>query len=130
MAIHFQIKNSRRSAQAERARSAISALGAKAADSLACAKLHRTIADLEDEISLQLCAIGEIIYATHCGNPSDSEEIQKILEYVDDLSDEIEGHEQQLKLLLGISSCPVCGAEVARDDVYCQSCAQPLPVQP
>ena len=130
MAIHFQVKNTQRGTRDNRARSAISSLGAKAADSLACAKLHRTIADLEDEISLQLCAIGEIIYATHCGNPSGSEEIQKILEYVDDLSDEIEGHEQQLKLLLGIVPCPVCGADVARHDVYCRSCGQSLPVQP
>ena len=103
MAIRFHLKNSPRCAQGNHARSAISTIGAKAADSLTCAKLRRTIDDLEDEISLQLCAIGEIIYATHCGNPSDSAEIQKILEYVDDLSDEIEGHEQQIKLLTGIS---------------------------
>ena len=49
-------------------------------------------------------------------------------EYVDDLEDEIEGHEQQIKLLLGIVPCPVCGEDVAEGDVYCQKCGQPLPV--
>lgn len=130
MAIRFHFKNSRRGTRDEGARGAISTLGAKAADSLACAKLRRTIDDLEDEISLQLCAIGEIIYATHCGNPSDSGEIQKILEYVDDLSDEIEGHEQQIKLLMGAAPCPVCGEDVSKEDTFCQKCGQPLSVSP
>lgn len=127
MAIHFQLKSSR-GTQGERVRSAITTISAKTADTIACAKLRRIIDDLEDEISLQMCAIGEIIYATHCGNPSGSEEIQKILEYIDDLSDEVEGHEQQLKLLQGIELCPVCGEDVCEDDNYCQKCGQPLSV--
>ena len=92
------------------------------------AKLRRIIDDLEDEIALQMCTIGELVYATHRGNPSDSDTMQKILEYVDDLEGEIEGHEQQLKLLLGIVPCPICGKDIALDDVFCQNCGQALPV--
>ena len=128
MAIHFQLKNSRGGAQAERVRNAITTISAKTADTIACAKLRRTIDDLEDEISLQMCAIGEIIYATHCGNPSGSEEIQKILEYIDDLSDEVEGHEQQLKLLQGMDTAPVCEEDVCEGDVCGPKCAQTMPI--
>ncbi len=128
MAIHFQFKNQKHAAHADRVHDTAAIISAKAADALERAKLRRIIDDLEDEIALQMCTIGELVYATHCGNPSDSEEMQKILEYVDDLEDEIEGHEQQLKLLMGILSCPVCGSDVSCDDVYCQKCGQAMPV--
>ena len=128
MAIHFHLKGCPRRKQSERATNTVTSISAKAADALALAKLRHTVADLEDEIMLQMCTIGELVYATHRGTPSDSDHLQKILEYVDDLEDEIEGHEQQIKLLLGIVPCPVCGEDVADDDVYCQKCGQPLPV--
>ena len=132
MAIHFNLKSCPLTAQRDAVRrngasSSVSDLSAKAADLVSRVKLMRTISDLEDEITLQLCSIGELIYATHRGTPSDSEELQRILEYVDDLHDQIEGHEQQLKLMLGVISCPMCGEDVQEDDVYCQNCGQPLP---
>ena len=126
MAIHFQLKHN--TGRSDRVSDKAAAISAKAADALERAKLRRIIDDLEDEIALQMCTIGELVYATHRGNPSDSEEMQKILEYVDDLEDEIEGHEQQLKLLLGIVPCPICGKDIALDDVFCQNCGQALPV--
>ena len=128
MAIHFHLKGCPHSKRSERANKVIHSISAKTADTLALTKLRRTVADLEDEIMLQMCTIGELIYATHRGTPSDSEHLQKILEYVDDLEDEIEGHEQQIKLLLGIVPCPVCGEDVTEGDVYCQKCGQPLPL--
>ena len=130
MAIHIQLKGCPRRAKSAQASKAITSISTKAADTLTLAKLRRTVADLEDEIMLQMCTIGELIYATHRGTPSDSEHLQKILEYVDDLEAEIAGHEQQIKLLLGIIPCPVGGEDVAENDVYCQKCGQPLPAQP
>lgn len=111
----------------EAARTGMAAVSGKAGDTLAYAKLRRAVTDLEDEIDLQLCDIGRLIYATHCGTPTDSEEIQKILEYVDGLYEEIEGHERQMKLMRGARFCGVCGAENAAGNVYCQDCGQPFP---
>ena len=102
-------------------------VSSKVSDTIACAKLHRAINDLEDEIDLQLCDIGRLVYATHIGNPSDSEEIQKILTYVDGLYEEIAAHEDELAHLRGICVCDVCGAENTADSVYCQDCGQPIP---
>ncbi len=110
----------------EAARASMANLGTKAADTITCARLHRAINDLEDEIDLQLCDIGRLIYATHIGTPSDSDEIQKILEYVDGLYEEIAAHEQELDLLQGIRICPVCAAESPASSAYCQDCGQPF----
>ena len=132
MAIHFELKPCFLTARHDRPNEstvpAVSVLSEKAAELVERAKLVRAISELEDEVALQMCAIGELVYATHRGNPSDSDEMQKILSYVDDLHDQIEGHEQQLKLLQGIYGCPICGENVTEDDVYCQKCGQPLPV--
>ena len=113
----------------EAARTGMAAVTVKANDTLACAKLHRAINEIEDEIDLQLCDIGRLVYATHIGNPSDSEEIQKILEYVDGLYEEIEAHERELDHLQGIRFCEVCGAENSSAFDYCQDCGNPLSSQ-
>lgn len=132
MAIHFDLKPCFITKRSETvhgdASAAVSVLSEKAAELMERAKLMRAISELEDEIAIQMCAIGELVYATHRGNPSDSDEMQKILSYVDDLRDQIEGHEQQLKFMQGIYGCPICGEDVTKDDVYCQKCGQPLPV--
>lgn len=137
MAIHFHLKPCTLTALLDRSQGGVgqdaaysrpSALSAKAAGLVERAKLLRAVSDLEDEVALQLRSIGELVYATHRGKPSDSGELQKILEYVDDLRDQIEGHERQMKLLRGVMPCPVCGEDVCEDDVYCQKCGHPLPV--
>ena len=137
MAIHFHLKSRTQNtptavpdggAVQNTARPNVSTLSAKAAELLERTKLMHTISDLEDEIALQMCTIGELVYATHRGNPSDTETMQKILEYVDDLEDELEGHEKELKMLMGITSCPVCDEDVCEDDVFCQKCGQALPL--
>ena len=134
MAIHFSIKPCPfgKKFDRERIKESVraSAIGAKAADAMTLMGLRRAVSDLEDEIMFQLCSIGELVYATHCGDPSDSDELQRILEYVDDLHDEIEGHEQQIKLLRGIHPCPVCGEDVPAGSVYCRECGQAMPVPP
>ena len=112
---------------ADAARTGMTIVSDKANHTIACTKLHRAINDLEEEIDLQLCDIGRLVYATHMGNPSDSEEIQKILDYVDGLYEEIAAHEQELDLLQGIRTCGVCGGENVPDNAYCQDCGQPFP---
>lgn len=101
-------------------------VGQRAEETMACAKLRRTVKDLEEEIGLQMKNIGELIYATHCGTPSDSDDVQEILEYVDSLYEEKEGHERQLKAMKGVLFCQTCGAENEGSNVYCHNCGQPL----
>lgn len=110
----------------EAARSGAELAGQRAGDALACAKLNQAVSDLQEEIDLQMQAVGELIYATHRGTPSDSQAVQEILEYVDGLYEELEGHQQQLKLLRGLLLCGACGAENGGGNVYCHNCGQPL----
>ena len=45
---------------------------------------------------------------------------------MDGLYEELEGHQQQLKLLRGLLLCGACGAENGGGNVYCHNCGQPL----
>ena len=110
----------------EAAKTGATLVGHKTEDALLYAKLMRRVRDLEKEIDLQLAEIGALIYATHTGNPSDSQDIQEILEYIDSLYEEIDGHERQIKIMHGILFCDACGEENAATNVYCQECGQIL----
>ena len=101
-------------------------MGQKAEETLACAKLRSSIRELKGEIDNQLKAAGELVYATHKGNPSDSEALQIILERLDALNQDLSDAERELKILKGALFCDVCGAENAATNVYCQECGQPL----
>ena len=59
-------------------------------------RLTREIKDIQEEIDIQMQEVGEIIYASHRGRPSDSGEIQRILEYVDGLYEELAAHREEL----------------------------------
>lgn len=111
---------------AEAARAGAEKAGRSAENAVTRVKLGRVIRDLQQEIDLQMQAVGELIYATHRGTPSDSDDVQEILEYVDGLYEEMEGHQRQLKLLQGQLLCGACGAENESSNVYCHNCGQPL----
>jgi len=89
-------------------------------------RLEKEIHDLQEEIDLQMQAIGEVMYASHRGRPSDSDCIQKILEYVDGLYEQMEAHRQELEASQGMLICAACGAANDQGYVYCHNCGQPL----
>ncbi len=89
-------------------------------------QLRRAIADLQEEIDLQMQAVGEMVYATHRGTPSDSQVMAQILEYVDSLYEDQETYRRQLKALQGARFCPDCGAENEKDSAFCAQCGHPL----
>lgn len=111
---------------AEAARAGVELAGRQAEAVSDRAKLRRAIRDLREEIALQMKEVGELLYATHRGSPSDSSDVQEILEYVDGLYEELEGHQQQLKILERRFLCEACGAENADGNMYCHNCGRPL----
>lgn len=111
---------------AEAARTGAAIVGQKAEETLACAKLRASIRELKGEIDSQLKAAGELVYATHQGNPSDSDALQAILERLDALNRDLEDAQRELKILKGALYCDACGTENAATNVYCQECGQPL----
>ena len=110
----------------ELARAGAEAVGRRAEDAASRSRLERAVRDLREEIDIQMQAVGELIYATHRGSPSNSDDVQEILEYVDGLYEELEGHQQELKRLRGMLLCAACGAENDGVNLYCHNCGQPL----
>lgn len=102
------------------------ALERRAEDAVNALRLRQTIRDLEEEIGLQLRAVGELVYATHRGTPSDSEDLQEILEYVDSLREELEAHQRELRTMAGERFCPACGEANDGANAYCHNCGVPL----
>lgn len=103
-----------------------SAVGRRAGEILSQIRLDREIRDLREEINLQMRAMGEIIYASHRGRPSDSGRVQAILEYVDGLHEELDAHRREQETLRGLLLCSACGEANRSDCLYCRNCGKPL----
>ena len=74
-------------------------------------------------ITAALRELGELLYATHTGTPTDSEALLAKMEEIDRLKArirELEG-DPVVHLL-----CPRCGREVRPGDVYCRDCGEKL----
>ncbi len=89
-------------------------------------QLRRAITDLQEEIDLQMQAVGEMVYSTHRGTPSDSAVMAQILEYVDSLYEDQETYRRQLRALQGARFCPDCGAENDKENAFCTQCGRAL----
>ena len=87
------------------------------------AKRQLEIADLHAEVNTCLRELGELLYATHTGTPTDSDRLLEKMQEIDGLKArlrELEG-EPVIHLL-----CPCCGSEVREGDVYCRECGEKL----
>ena len=71
-------------------------VGKKAGELLSVAKLNIRLVDLRAEVNLHLREAGEMLYATHTGQPTDSETLLAKLQEIDDLKAFIEQALQQM----------------------------------
>ena len=74
-------------------------------------------------VNVGLRELGELLYATHTGTPTDSELLLEKMREIDELKArlrELEG-EPIIHLI-----CPRCGHEVQPEDVYCRDCGEKL----
>lgn len=107
-------------------REGASAAERRAGGVLSRLRLEREIHDLQEEIGLQMQAVGEMMYASHRGRPAGSGQVQEILEYVDGLHEEMEAHRRELETLRGLVICSGCGEGNSAESLYCQNCGKPL----
>lgn len=107
-------------------REGASALERRAGEVLSRLRLEREVHDLKEEIGLQMQAVGEMMYASHKGQPADSGQVQEILEYVDGLHEELGAHQRELETLRGLLVCSACGEGNSAGSLYCQNCGKPL----
>ena len=88
------------------------------------AKLRLRILDRKAEVNTLLREIGELLYATHTGAPSDSDIMLAKLQEIDGLKAEITALEE--KLGRKPDTCETCGAVVREDAVFCEECGEKL----
>lgn len=107
-------------------REGASAIERRADEVLSQLRLEREVHDLQEEIGLQMQAVGEMMYASHKGRPAGSGQVQEILEYVDGLHEELDAHRRELETLRGLIICSGCGEGNSAGSLYCQNCGKPL----
>ena len=108
------------------AKTGVKKAGKATEDTVQYAKLKWEEADLESRVRRCLQRVGEMVYATHTGDPTDSDTMQTALEAVDSLKEQIAQKERELQSIRGVTVCTACGAANPTGHVYCSSCGQPL----
>ena len=101
-------------------------VGKAAGELLSVAKLNIRIMDRKAAVNAALKEVGEILYATHTGNPSDSEVLLAKLQEIDALKAEIAEMQAQIKQEEEKHTCRTCGSAVRDGAVFCGECGEKL----
>ena len=101
-------------------------MGKKAGELLSVAKLRVRIASLEGDVKDRLSQVGELLYATHTGAPTDSEVLLEKLQEIDGLKAEIARLQAEIRREEDAHTCPTCGAFVKEGDAFCGACGGQL----
>ena len=101
-------------------------MGKRAGELLSVAKLNIRIMDLKGAVGTALREVGEMIYATHTGTPTESEVLLAKLQEIDGLRQQIDRLEREIARLQGGAVCPFCGAATRSGDAFCRECGQKL----
>ena len=101
-------------------------VGKKAGELLSVAKLNIRIMDRKAEVNNALKEVGEILYATHTGDPTDSDVLLAKLQEIDALKAEIAELQAQIGKEEAAHTCPTCGEFVREGANFCGECGGSL----
>ena len=101
-------------------------MGKKAGELLSVAKLRVRIVSLEADVKDRLSQVGELLYATHTGAPTESEVLLEKLQEIDGLKAEIAQLQSEIRKEESAHTCPTCGAFVKEGDAFCGACGGQL----
>lgn len=105
---------------------AVYGAGQLADDLLSSAKLRVKAATVEGDIDGKLMEIGEMVYATHTGTPTESEALLAKLQEIDQLKAQLADLNDALGRVPQVPVCPTCGAPVREGDAFCRTCGGKL----
>lgn len=89
-------------------------------------RLRCRAARVEGEMDEKLMEAGEMVYATHTGTPTESEELLEKLREIDDLKARLSELNEALGRKPEGGACPACGGAVEEGDRFCRSCGGKL----
>lgn len=101
-------------------------VGKKAGELLSVAKLNIQLVDRKAEVNTALREIGEMMYATHTGSPTESEVLLAKLQEIDGLKAEIAALSAQIGRERAAHTCATCGAVIREGDAFCRECGGKL----
>ena len=99
---------------------------ARAMELVTAGRRNVRMAELESSALTELRRVGEMIYATHTGNPTESEVLLAKLREIDAIYDEIDALKREAAGAKGIPVCGACGGVGEKGDLYCRDCGRRL----
>ena len=99
---------------------------ARARELLTVGKMNARLADLKLSVQTELRRVGELIYATHIGQPSESEGRLEKLVVIDGLNEEIRRLTVEIARAKGAAVCEACGSIGEKGDLFCRECGGKL----
>ena len=91
-------------------------------------KISAMISDEERGIQELYRKLGKSYYELHRETPE--EDLSALVGEIAEKEDKIRQCREQIAQINGVKKCPECGAEVAENAVFCNSCGAKLPLKP
>lgn len=90
------------------------------------AKINGIISDEEKQINNLYLQIGKSYFEANKDNPT--AEYGELMTGIKDALVRVDKYKEQIRIVKGVRTCSNCGAEVANNAVFCNSCGTQLPV--
>jgi len=114
------------SAAAEAGKKAYDVAGKKAGVLMEVGKLKLKMFDLNTEVEVLYKEIGKAVYLTHTGAQVEESEIESKLAEIDEKFVAMAALKDDLAARKTTVTCPVCGKECDKGDVFCRVCGKEL----
>ena len=99
-----------------------STIGKKTGEAFNAGKLNLQIFDLNTDLDVLYKEIGKLVYVSHTGGDTDSDELDAKLREVDEKLAKIAELKAEIEAQSDEKTCDVCGEVCERDAAFCSKC--------